>query len=140
MWHLADKLSVITKHFLLLLIMVSVLLLLLLLLGDQNPKPKPLLLQRANYEDAIQLDGSWEKAHFSYAVYLDSLYRDAKQREGKPAASKGMDRLSGRSRVRTPDDSPMDYLPQVMRKDSYTWVHSPLMVWATSKERSVNTT
>jgi hypothetical protein len=40
-----------------------------------------LLLQRANYEDAIQLDGSWEKAHFSYAVYLDSLYRDAKQRE-----------------------------------------------------------
>jgi hypothetical protein len=33
--------------------------------------------------------------------------------QGKPAASKGMDRLSGRSRVRTPDDSPMDYLPQV---------------------------
>eukprot|EP00883_Tetradesmus_obliquus_P008640 jgi/Sobl393_1/19368/SZX76090.1 len=69
---------------------------------------------RANYEDAIQLDGSWEKAHFSYALYLDSLYRDAKQREGKPAASKGMDRLSGRSRVRTPDDSPLDYLPQAL--------------------------
>jgi hypothetical protein len=35
--------------------------------------------------------------------------------QGKPAASKGMDRLSGRSRVRTPDDNPMDYLPQVRR-------------------------
>jgi hypothetical protein len=43
-----------------------------------------LMLQRANYEDAIQLDGSWEKAHFSYAVYLDSLYMDAKQREVNP--------------------------------------------------------
>lgn len=39
------------------------------------------LLQCANFEDAIQLDGHWEKAHFSYAVYLDDLYRDAKQRE-----------------------------------------------------------
>jgi hypothetical protein len=33
--------------------------------------------------------------------------------QGKPAASKGMDRLGGRSRVRTADESPMDYLPQV---------------------------
>lgn len=40
-----------------------------------------LMLQCANYDDAIQLDYNWEKAHFSYACYLDQLYKDAKQRE-----------------------------------------------------------
>lgn len=40
-----------------------------------------LTVQCANYDDAIQLDFNWEKAHFSYACYLDQLYRDAKQRE-----------------------------------------------------------
>eukprot|EP00878_Enallax_costatus_P022474 GHUV01023843.1.p1 GENE.GHUV01023843.1~~GHUV01023843.1.p1 ORF type:complete len:1333 (+),score=447.74 GHUV01023843.1:514-3999(+) len=67
----------------------------------------------ANYDDAIQLDSNWEKAHFSYACYLDQLYKDAKQREGKGPKS-GMDRLGGRCRVRREEESPFDYLPSAL--------------------------
>eukprot|EP00879_Flechtneria_rotunda_P008531 GHRR01008938.1.p1 GENE.GHRR01008938.1~~GHRR01008938.1.p1 ORF type:complete len:1480 (+),score=620.50 GHRR01008938.1:516-4442(+) len=65
-----------------------------------------------NYEDAIRMDPNWEKAHFAYACYLDQLYKDAKQREGK-TVKHGNDRLGGRSRIRTAEEHPFDYLPQV---------------------------
>ena len=54
------------------------------------------------FERAVALDKSWEKGYFSYAVYLDQLMRDARQRQTAFTASrssvKGMDRLGGRSR------------------------------------------
>lgn len=54
------------------------------------------------FERAVALDKSWEKGYFSYAVYLDQLMRDARQRQTAPTASrssaKAMDRLGGRSR------------------------------------------
>ena len=55
------------------------------------------------FERAISLDKSWEKGYFSYAVYLDQLMRDARQRQtALTAVSRGsakpMDRLGGRSR------------------------------------------
>ena len=53
------------------------------------------------YEQAISLDKSWEKGYFSYAVYLDQLMRDARQRQStssSKASSKPVDRLGGRSR------------------------------------------
>ena len=55
------------------------------------------------FERAVGLDRSWEKGYFSYAVYLDQLMRDARQRQTALTASargsaKPMDRLGGRSR------------------------------------------
>jgi hypothetical protein len=38
-------------------------------------------VQIQNYDDVLALDNKWEKAHFSFACYLDQLYTDAKQRE-----------------------------------------------------------
>eukprot|EP00775_Hariotina_reticulata_P013107 gene13107-13235_t len=73
---------------------------------------KELLIQ--NYDDVIALDNNWEKAHFSFACYLDQLYTDAKQREGK-GAKQGQDRLGGRSRVKPLEDSPYDYLAQMLQ-------------------------
>lgn len=56
------------------------------------------------FERAISLDKTWEKGYFSYAVYLDQLMRDARQRQTASTASsrasaKPMDRLGGRSRL-----------------------------------------
>lgn len=54
------------------------------------------------FEQAIVLDKTWEKGYFSYAVYLDQLMRDARQRQSVASASKTsskpVDRLGGRSR------------------------------------------
>ena len=54
------------------------------------------------FERAVALDKTWEKGYFSYAVYLDQLMRDARQRQTATTASrssaKAMDRLGGRSR------------------------------------------
>lgn len=54
------------------------------------------------FERAVALDKTWEKGYFSYAVYLDQLMRDARQRQTASTASrssaKAMDRLGGRSR------------------------------------------
>ena len=63
----------------------------------------PVLLCAGLFERAVALDKSWEKGYFSYAVYLDQLMRDARQRQTALTASsrtsaKPMDRLGGRSR------------------------------------------
>ncbi len=63
----------------------------------------PVLLFTGLFERAVALDKSWEKGYFSYAVYLDQLMRDARQRQTALTASsrtsaKPMDRLGGRSR------------------------------------------
>lgn len=54
------------------------------------------------FEQAIGLDKNWEKGYFRYAVYLDQLMRDARQRQSASTAtktsSKPVDRLGGRSR------------------------------------------
>ncbi len=61
------------------------------------------LLFTGLFERAVALDKSWEKGYFSFAVYLDQLMRDARQRQTALTASsrtsaKPMDRLGGRSR------------------------------------------
>lgn len=63
----------------------------------------PVLLFAGLFERAVALDKSWEKGYFSYAVYLDQLMRDARQRQtaltgSSRTSAKPMDRLGGRSR------------------------------------------
>ncbi|KAL0053239.1 hypothetical protein WJX82_003001 [Trebouxia sp. C0006] len=73
------------------------------------------------FERAVALDKSWEKGYFSYAVYLDQLMRDARQRQTALTASsrtsaKPMDRLGGRSRIPLGEDQPhLEILPEVIR-------------------------
>lgn len=61
-----------------------------------------LVLYAGLFEQAIGLDPKWEQGYFSYAVYLDQLMRDARQRQSASTAtkssSKPVDRLGGRSR------------------------------------------
>ncbi|KAL3137629.1 hypothetical protein ABBQ38_004906 [Trebouxia sp. C0009 RCD-2024] len=108
--------------------------------GGQNPSHKrteaKLVLQLATwmantgqgaksditglFERAVALDKTWEKGYFSYAVYLDQLMRDARQRQTASTASrssaKAMDRLGGRSRIPLGEDQPhLEILPEVMR-------------------------
>ncbi|KAL0029509.1 hypothetical protein WJX79_000191 [Trebouxia sp. C0005] len=73
------------------------------------------------FERAVALDKSWEKGYFSYAVYLDQLMRDARQRQtaltgSSRTSAKPMDRLGGRSRIPLGEDQPhLEILPEVIR-------------------------
>ncbi len=96
----------------------------------------PVLLFAGLFERAVALDKSWEKGYFSYAVYLDQLMRDARQRQTALTASsrtsaKPMDRLGGRSR--------QAWFPQmlshtILQSESFwIWMVSVKASWAVAR-------